>query len=737
MNLVIVESPSKAKTIKKFLGKDFEIAASLGHIKDLPTKVLGVDVDGDFKPQYEWIPNKKKVIEEIRKLAAKADRVYIATDPDREGEAIGAHVAEIISKHHSNPHRALFYEITFHSVKQAVEKPGVIDRQKVDAQIARRVVDRLVGYKVSPYIWKTVAKGLSAGRVQSVTLRLICEREAEIKAFVVQEYWSIHALFSGAGVDPFSAELINYKGKKVKLDDEASTKTLIAEIRQSNHKVSQVKRSKLATKPPAPYTTSTLQQDTSRRLRLSGNRTMRLAQALYEGMELPSGETSGLITYMRTDSVRVASEALKSVRSFVETNLGSDYLPEKVKFYKKKGRTQDAHEAIRPTDVRRTPESLKDVLESAHWKLYDLIWRRFVASQMTDTISEVTVVEIEGKETLFRARGQKRIFDGFQKVYKVEGENNDTLPLLPVGFNKGFPLTLDNLESKQHFTQPPPRYTEATLIKILDELGIGRPSTYANIIGTLFDRKYVGQEQRKLMPTSLGGTVNTILVELFPNIFEVGFTARMEEQLDQVEEGTSWVKVVKEFYEPFSKSLENAERLRGEVKKKIEEVSEETCEKCGRPMLIKWGRRGQFLACSGFPACRNSKPLEAPQETGKICPDCGGDLLIKEGRFGRFLGCSSYPKCKHIEPLGTGVKCNKPDCDGELVERSSKKGRFYSCNRYPDCKNRVWRKPVPTPCDNCGFPYLIQADSQGEDGNLVCPECKTKVKAIPESESVT
>ncbi len=736
MNLIIVESPSKAKTIKKFLGPNFEVTASLGHIKDLPQKALGVNIDDDFKPEYKPIPNKKKVIDAIKNLAGKAEQVYIATDPDREGEAIGAHVAEIIAKTHPNPHRALFYEITRNSVQQAVADPGVIDKRKVDAQIARRVVDRLVGYKVSPFIWKTVAKGLSAGRVQSVALRLICEREADIKAFTAQEYWSIKALLSGDKLEPFWAELVSYKGKKVNLPDKITTEELIEELKKASHQVSQVKKSTLKTKPYPPFTTSTLQQDASKRLRFSGKRTMRLAQTLYEGMELPNGETSGLITYMRTDSVRVASEALHAVRNHIKTSLGENYLPGNPRNYKKKGRTQDAHEAIRPTDVSRTPAQLKGVLDEANWKLYDLIWRRFVASQMTDAVSEVTVIEVAGGDSLFRARSQERLFDGFIKVYSIESGNGDQLPPLPDGFGKGFPLNLDDIDSMQHFTQPPPRFTEATLVKIMDELGIGRPSTYAATIGTLFDRKYIEQEKRKLAPTALGETVSMILVELFADIFEVNFTARMEEQLDHVEEGTPWVKVIKEFYGPFSELLEKAEIMRDDIKKKVQEVSDETCEKCGRPMVIKWGRRGRFLACSGFPECRNSKPLEAPKSAGKVCSDCGGDLLIKEGKYGRFLGCSNYPKCKHIEPIGTGVKCEKPGCDGEFVERSSKKGRFYACNRYPECKNRLWKKPEPIECENCGHPYMLNNTSSDGDIELICPKCKTVIKTVEKTESV-
>jgi len=617
-----------------------------------------------------------------------------------------------------------------------VAKSGTIDQSKVDAQIARRVVDRLVGYQVSPFIWKTVAKGLSAGRVQSVALRLICDREAEIKVFIPEEYWSIKAQFAGDNLQPFWAELAQYKGKKVKLPDKATTDAILAEIKKSSHHVSQVKKSNNKTNPYPPYTTSTLQQDASKRLRFSGKRVMRLAQTLYEGVELPSGETTGLITYMRTDSVRIASEALQAVRTQIKDDFGDDYLSGKPRNFKKKGRTQDAHEAIRPTDVSRTPDELKDVLDTPEWKLYDLIWRRFVASQMSPTLTEVIAIEIKGDNTLFRARGHKRLFDGFQKVYPLDTENGEQLPSFPKGFGDGFPLNLGTLEPKQHFTQPPPRYSEATLVKALDELGIGRPSTYAAIIATLFDRKYIEQEKRRLLPTELGDTVCMILVELFPDIFEVSFTARMEEQLDQIEEGGSWVKLVREFYEPFSVSLEKAEEMRADIKKKVQVVSDQICEKCGLPMLIKWGRRGKFLACSGFPSCKNSKPLVPPPTVDKPCPNCGGALQIREGRYGRFLGCSNYPECKHLEPIGTGVKCDMPDCEGEFVERKSKKGRFYSCNKYPECKNKLWKKPEPIKCDNCEHPYLLEDTQSKDEPQLICPNCKAKFQPAEKTEIV-
>lgn len=736
MNLVIVESPSKARTIKKFLGPNFKVAASAGHIKDLPQKELGVDLKNNFKPSYQFITGKKQFINSIRKLAEEADQVYIATDPDREGEAIAAHVAEVIAQFHASPHRALFYEITRSAVQRAITASGEIDQRKVDAQIARRVVDRLVGYQVSPFVWKTVAKGLSAGRVQSVALRLICEREAEIKAFVPQEYWSIHALFYGEGVDPFWAELVRRKGKKVDLPDKSSADAVLEIIKSTGFEVSSFKKSQVRSKPYPPYTTSTLQQDASRRLRLSSKRTMSLAQSLYEGVELADGETTGLITYMRTDSTRVAAEAVKSARGYIQKNIGADYLPGDPRYYAQKKRTQDAHEAIRPTDVKRTPESLKGILEKSLWKLYDLIWRRFVATQMSDTISEVTTVEITGDDLLFRAKGQKRLFDGFQKIYALDNDASGPLPPFPKMFGEGFPMALKDLEAKQHFTQPPPRFTEATLVKALDELGIGRPSTYATIIGTLFDRKYTSSEKRKLVPTQLGETVNLILVELFPDIFEVGFTARMEEQLDLVEEGTPWVDVIQEFYQPFSRTLAEAEDKRRDIKKKVEEVTDEVCEKCGRPMVIKWGRRGRFLACSGFPNCRNSKSLEPPQESGRECPECGQELFIKQGRFGRFLGCSNYPACRHVEPLGTGIKCPRPDCDGELVERASKKGRFYACSRYPDCRYRVRGKPEPIPCSECGHPFVTRSGGSDDKGQMVCPKCKSKIQKVPESENV-
>ncbi len=724
MNLVIVESPSKAHTIKKFLGQDFEVSASRGHIKDLPRKVLGVNLQSDFAPSYEIVPGKKKVIDEIRQAAEKADQVYIATDPDREGEAIAAHVAEIIRKSHPSPHRVLFHEVTQEAVRKAVESPVTIDWRKVDAQIARRVVDRLVGYQVSPFIWKTVAKGLSAGRVQSVALRLICEREEEIRAFIPQEYWTVHGLFSGREVTPFRADLISLAGEKPEIPDQAAAVAIEEKARQSSFRVTRFDKGESRSKPPMPFTTSTLQQDAGRRLSMTSKRIMSLAQMLYEGVDLPDGESTGLITYMRTDSTRIAAEAQDACRKYIETTFGKDYLPGGQKARQSKKRMQDAHEAIRPTDVRRTPQALKGVLEPHLWKLYDLIWRRFVASQMGEAIFDVTTVEVEGGDLVFRTKWSVRKFEGYQKVYSSESENGMEAPAFPAGFGPGYPLNLDDLESKQHFTQPPPRYTEATLIKVLDELGIGRPSTYATIVDTLFERTYTKREQRKLLPTALGETVNKILVNLFPDIFEVGFTARMEAELDKVEEGLSWVQVVQDFYQPFAKSLAAAEGRRQDIKEKVQEVSAEICEKCGSPMIIKWSRRGQFLACSAFPKCRNARPLVAPQEVDKSCPDCGSPLIVKEGRYGRFLGCSNYPQCRHIESLPTGVKCPQPDCGGELVERQSKKGRFYACSNYPKCQFRLRQKPEPTPCSQCGHPFMVHPPRAEEDGRLICPRCK-------------
>lgn len=736
MNLVIVESPSKARTIKKFVGDNFKVAASLGHIKDLPQKSLGVDIQRDFKPRYEILAGKKKVVEEIRQAAQKAEQVYIATDPDREGEAIAAHVAEVISSIHPHPYRSLFHEITRSAVRQAIQSPQKIDQRKVDAQIARRVVDRLVGYQVSPFIWKTVARGLSAGRVQSVALRLVCEREGEIRNFVSQEYWSIHASFSGKGVEPFRMDLVQVDGKKPNLPDKSATDSLVARVKGCTYCVSAYKKSTQLTRPYAPYTTSTLQQDAARRLKFSPKKTMVLAQTLYEGVEISGGESTGLITYMRTDSIRVAAEAIQSTRDRILDWYGKKYLPDETRTFKQKRRTQDAHEAIRPTDVGRTPQELKGVLDSPLWKLYDLIWRRFVASQMAEAAFDVTTVEAEGQRLLFRARGQKRVFDGYQRVYPPENDRGEELPAFPEGFGPGFPLDLKDVECKQHFTQPPARYSEATLIKVLDDLGIGRPSTYATIVSTLFERTYVKHEQRKLIPSPLGETVNKILVSLFPDIFEVGFTARMEEQLDKVEEGYPWVQVVRDFYKPFSHSLKEAEKNRKDIKREVQEVSDQICEKCGSPMVIKWSRRGQFLACSAFPKCRNTRPLDAPEATGKICPECGSELVIKEGRYGRFLGCSNYPKCRHIEPLSTGVKCPQPGCDGELVERSSKKGKFYSCSNYPECKFRTRRRPEPVACPECGHPFMVQTGQAQDDGHLICPRCKAESALSAKEETV-
>ncbi|MFH1861213.1 MAG: type I DNA topoisomerase [bacterium] len=737
MNLVIVESPTKASTIRKFLDRGFQVTASSGHIKDLPEKALGVDILKNFAPQYQAISNKKKIIENIRQKAQEAQLVYIATDPDREGEAIAAHIAEVISDLHPTPHRVLFHEITSSAVRAAIRAPQKVDQNKVDAQIARRVMDRLVGYQVSPLIWKTVAKGLSAGRVQSVALRLVCEREEAIRSFVPQEYWSIHAELRGDDVLPFWTELISIKGDKVDLPDQAAAESILEKARSAAYQVSSIKKSVLKSKPPAPFITSTLQQDAARRLSFSPKRTMALAQSLYEGVELPDGERTGLITYMRTDSTRVADSAIESVRTFIQSAFGKNYLPPKARIYAKKKTAQDAHEAIRPTNVSLTPESLKKILEPPLWKLYDLIWSRFTASQMAEALFNVTVIEVQGDDLIFRAREQKRTFDGYQKVYPTDTEDSVTLPSLPKSFAAGYPLLLNDLQSKQHFTQPPARYTESSLIKALDELGIGRPSTYATIVNTLYERAYTESKARKLYPTPLGETVSKILVSLFPDIFEVGFTARMEEQLDRIEDGAAWVQVVRAFYEPFARALQEAEAKRYDIKQQVQEVTEQLCEKCGKPMVLKWSRRGRFLACSGFPHCRNVQSLEAPEIVDKNCPKCGAKLAIKMGKYGRFLGCPNYPQCRHLEPIGTGVICPEANCGGELVEKMVGRRRYYACNRYPDCKYKISRRPEAIPCPDCGYPFLVHAGSAQDDGQLVCPKCKTTTMAVPEVSETT
>jgi len=806
-SLVIVESPAKANTINKYLGKEFVVKASLGHVKDLPKSKLGVDIKNDFEPVYELIPGKEKVVKELRTAAKGAGRIFLAADPDREGEAICQHLKEILDDHKGEVFRVLFNEITPKAIRAAMEKPGRINQHIVDAQQARRILDRLVGYQISPLLWDKVRRGISAGRVQTVALRMIVEREREILAFTPEEYWSIIAKLEGREPPPFSARLVKIKGKIAEVKNQAEADHILEVVKKSEFLVESVVTKEKKRNPVPPFTTSKLQQDAARRLRFTVKKTMMLAQRLYEGVELGDEGRVGLITYMRTDSTRISDEAMEMVRSYVSDVYGSNYLPEKPVFYKTKKDAQDAHEAIRPTFVGRTPDDLKPYLGEDELKLYRLIWTRFAASQMNPAVYDQTTIEISAKDYLFRENGRVLKFDGFLRVYeestdddihaKPTGDEEDDIALPPL--TVGEKLRLLDVTPRQHFTEPPPRYTEASLVKVLEEKGIGRPSTYASILTTIQDREYVTKDQGKFRPTELGTVVTDMLVKHFEDIFDIQYTARMEEELDEVEDGKmTWVEALDEFYKKFEKDLKKASKNMENLKRQ-EIPTDEVCEKCGSPMVKKWGQFGSFLACSAYPECKNTKELaldEPPKEgqpaadaepepcencgrpmalkrgrfgqflactgypecktTRKIaqagrapkkpdvildetCPKCGqAKLAMKEGRFGEFIACSNYPKCKYIKPKTVGVPCPKPGCGGELIERRSKRGKvFYGCAKYPDCDFVAWNKPVPEQCPQCGAPYLLEKSTKREGLVRYCNEesCKYKVSVEPEQVS--
>ncbi|MGH7852042.1 MAG: type I DNA topoisomerase [Candidatus Binatia bacterium] len=742
-NLVIVESPAKARTLEKYLGRDFQVKASVGHVVDLPKSKLGVDIKKDFAPDFHVIQTKKKVIDDLKKAAKGKEHIYLASDPDREGEAIAWHIAGQVAKNHKRVHRVLFNEITKKAVQDAIANPQELDRNKFDAQIARRVLDRLVGYQISPLLWKKVRRGLSAGRVQSVAVRLVCEREREIRAFESVEYWSLTALLEGRLPPSFKARLVQWQGQKVdnkkfRLENEQHVQDIVHSLRDASWVIAEVEKKERRRYPTPPFVTSKLQQEAARKLGFQPRRTMQLAQQLYEGIELGNEGSVGLITYMRTDSTRVSADALAAVRQHIQGQYGKAYVPGKPNTFRSKKGAQDAHEAIRPTSLEYAPERVRRYMRRDLFQLYSLIWDRFVASQMVPAVYDQTSFEIPVKEAMFRATGQQIKFDGFMKVYiegrderaqQADGADEDASDepqeidgVLP-DLQKGDALNLLSMDPRQHFTQPPPRYTQASLIKELDEKGIGRPSTYAAIISNILDREYVWQnEGRSLAPTDLGFLVTDLLVESFPDILNVEFTAGMEDQLDKIEEGKEkWTKAMKRFYTPFSRDLKKAEKEMRDVKRQ-EVPTEIDCDKCGAKMVIKWGRNGEFLACPQYPECKNTKNFKrgengaieiAPEEeVNETCGECGRPMLLRWGKFGKFLGCSGYPECKNIQPLekpvDLGIKC--PECkDGNIKERKSRWGKvFYGCDKYPECKFASWDKPMPTPCPDCDSPILVE-----------------------------
>jgi DNA topoisomerase-1 len=814
--LVIVESPAKAKTIQKYLGKGFTVEASLGHVKDLPKSTLGVDVENDFETEYVVIPGKEKVVARLKKLALGMDNIYLAPDPDREGEAIAAHLAEELGddskkkkkkkkKGDEEPERirrVTFNEITQRAVREAFEHPRDIDQNLVDAQQARRVLDRLVGYQVSPLLWDKVRRGLSAGRVQTVALRLIVEREREIKAFEKKEYWTIDANLAGPKPPAFDARFLGKGEEKIEVTNGEDAEKIRAALENANWLVRTVDRKERRRNATPPFTTSKLQQDSSRKLRFSVKRTMMIAQRLYEGVELGEEGLVGLITYMRTDSVRVSNEALAEVREYIKSQYGDQYLPEAPNAYKEKKAAQAAHEAIRPTSVMRHPDQIKQYLKEDEFKVYKLIWQRFVASQIMPAVFDQTTVDIDAKSGAdafwFRVTGSVLKFDGFLKVYEESKEGKDEedeelrhkLPALEPGQK----LTLKELKPEQHFTEPPPRYNEASLVKELEERGIGRPSTYSAILSTIQERQYVQKLGGKFTPTEIGLVVTDLLVENFPDIFDIQYTARLEEELDEIEEGKEkWTDALGDFYKKFEKDLRYASKHMENIKR-MEKPTDEKCERCGSPLVIKWGKHGsfyacssydkedpnsctftkenpinlpdldsadvqettqeeycencgrvmvlkrgrfgQFMACTGYPDCKTTRRLDQGKKVpdiplDEICPKCGRNMMIRHGRYGEFTTCSGYPECKYVKQNFIGVQC--PLCkEGELVEKRARKGNtFYGCGNYPKCKFTSAHKPIAEKCPACGNEYLVEKFLKAGPV-IACPnkECEFE-RAIP------
>ena len=738
--LVIVESPTKAKTIGKYLGAGYSVRATVGHVRDLPTRKLGVEIEGDrFIPEYVTIKGKTQTVSEIKKAARAASSVFLATDPDREGEAIAWHVAEQIGPGVPT-RRILFHEITRDAIHEAMEQPGDIDQNKVDAQQARRILDRLVGYKASPILWKTIKTGLSAGRVQTVALRLIVEREREIRAFKPQEYWSIEALCASQG-QTFEAALHKVDGHKPALHSEAEARAVVDAVSGMPFVVSTVEKKQRRKRPAAPFITSTLQQEAAKKLGFSSRRTMRAAQDLYEGIDIGEDGPTGLITYMRTDSVRVSDAAIAAVRDFIAKAYDRRYLPESPNTYasRKAHRVQDAHEAVRPTDVMRRPEQVQRYLEPDQFRLYQLIWQRFVASQMTPAVYDMTIVDFDLGRFLFRATGSVRVFDGYHVLYlegheKEEGKTFDDLPPIPA-LATGDEVEVREITPSQHFTEPPPRYSEASLVKELEQLGIGRPSTYSAIVSTLTAREYVRVDQRRFFPTELGETVEVMMVRNFPDIFNVAFTSQMEEELDQIEEdGKEWQEVLRDFYGPFTSALEAVD-LNALVAEAHgldpHKLAGERCPKCGSPIELKTGRFGPYLACVKYKdTCDYVKSLKkdrAPDRpSNEKCHLCGAAMVIKTGRFGEFLACTRYPECKGTRSIPLGIKC--PKDGGDLTERRTKRGKtFWGCMNYPACDFSTWNRPVPETCPECGWVGMEQKKTRTEGETRTCMKCGNRI----------
>ncbi len=768
--LVIVESPAKAKTINRYLGSDFVVEASVGHIKDLPKSKLGVDVEKGFEPEYKTIRGKSEIIKKLKDLSQKAQQVYIATDPDREGEAIAQHIQEELKQDSDKVFRVLFTEITQSGVSKAMEKPLKIDSHLVYAQQARRVMDRLVGYRVSPLIWKAVYPGLSAGRVQSVALKLVCEREGEIGNFSPIEYWSVLGKFKDEKEEEFEAKLYSIDGKELRdpqgsangneqngksffIESQERASSISEELKAAEYVIAAISRKEQKRNPAPPFITSTLQQAASTRLGFSPKRTMMLAQQLYEGVDLGPEGRVGLITYMRTDSTRISDEAIGAARSYIKGEFGDEFLPKEARHFKKAKASQDAHEAIRPTHMEFLPQEVKKHLPREMFLLYDLIWKRFIASQMNPAVYDQITVSIESKSDpklaagdsnprfIFRATDSRVKFAGFLQVYDITTEDADLSKpdedgeelqrfKLPASLKDGQGVDLEEILPRQHFTKPPARYTESSLVKELESLGIGRPSTYSSIVSTIEDRGYVELKERRLFATDLGMNVSKILSSHLPDFFDVKFTAEMESELDEIANGDKkYLDVMNEFYQPFDTAVKGVEGRIDEIKSNVD-GQQVTCDVCGAQMVIKWSRRGRFLACSRYPECKNTKPIDAHDDnnrpTGDKCPECGADLIYKNSRFGKFIGCSNYPNCRYTKSITTGVKC--PDCGkGELAQRFTRKKRiFYGCTNYPKCHYATWDKPVSLPCPLGDSPFLLEKYTKAKGNYYKCPKCESE-----------
>lgn len=745
--LVIVESPAKARTLKKYLGKDFDVKASVGHVMDLPKSTLGVDPDKNFEPTYEMIKGKQKVVEDLAKAALRADFVYLAADPDREGEAIAWHVAEILQLPKSKTHRVLFHEITKPAVLKALQSPITLNKERYESQQARRILDRLVGYKISPILWTKVRRGLSAGRVQSVAVRMIADREKEVLAFIPSPYWTVAAKLAGDDKD-FVARLVKAGDKKIDrltIDNEPWAKQIVADSSSAHWKITSVTQKSRKRNPAPPFITSTLQQESSKRLYFSAKKTMTLAQQLYEGVELGADGAQGLISYMRTDSTRLSDDAIRDARNLITKILGPEYLPKTPTEYRNKKNAQDAHEAIRPTSVEFTPEKVKNFLDADQFKLYELIWKRYLASQMEPAVFDQTAVEIEATSKKnekfgYRANGSILRFDGYLVLWQDDEGSNEESQNLP-DLKESTKIKCNGVLDEKHMTQPPPRFAESSLIKELEEKGIGRPSTYAAIISVIQDRKYVEKKENRFYPTELGTLITELLVENFPSIVDEKFTASMEEALDQIEEGkANWVQTLKDFYTPFEATLKNAQEKMRDVKKE-ETLTDLNCPKCEKILVIKWGKNGKFAACQGYPDCRFTSEfsqdngivtLVAQPTTDEKCATCGEPMMVKNGRFGRFLACSAYPQCKTTKPITTGIQC--PDCkEGELSQKKTRFGKlFFSCTKYPNCKYAIWDKPIKgRPCPQCQHPFLTEHYTKKDGASIRCPnkECGYQDKA--------